>query len=191
MISALILSGGASTRMGRPKALLPLGKTTFVERLFTLFSHFAAETLILTGAHHREIAEALPGLVPYLVENPRHALGQFSSLQAGLARCREAERILFTPVDFAAIQTETIAALLAAPEHDVVKPRCEGRSGHPVLISRRAADALLAAPMTANAKAILSPLDALYLDVTDRGTIEDTDTPEDYERLLASWGPTA
>lgn len=173
--------------MGRPKALLPLGEETFLERLVRLFSAHVERCVVVTGAHHAEIVATLPNLAELLVENRHHALGQLSSLKTGLDQLPHAERVFFTPVDFASVLPGTLTQLLAAPPLEVVKPRCDGRSGHPVLIARHAIECLLEAPVEGNAKQILSSLPACYIDVADRGTIEDVDTPEDYSRLLDRW----
>lgn len=187
MTAGLVLAGGASRRMGQPKALLTLGGQTLVERMVHLFRMFCDRVWLVTGEHHSAITTAVPALDATIAFNSDHASGMFTSIQCGLRACAGADAVLFSPVDFAGISASTIASLFAAPPHAVVKPRWQGHSGHPVLLDREAITALLAAPATANAKQILSPLPALYVDVDDPGVAEDCDTPADYARLLARW----
>lgn len=191
MTHGIVLSGGASSRMGQPKALLRLGSETFVERLVGLFSQHCERVSIVTGAHHQEIAAALPHLSGALVFNAEHEAGMFSSLRRGLEAAGGAECVLFSPVDFAAVTAASVASLFDHPDVSVVKPRWSGHSGHPVLIDRKAIEALLRAPRDGNAKQVLAELPALYVDVDDEAVAQDCDTPEDYlkvVRLFEAWG---
>ncbi len=187
MIGGVVLAGGASSRMGRPKALLPLGVCSLAERVVNLFAPHCYETIIVTGAHDLEIRQGLPHLAATMVYNSNHALGMFSSLRVGLAHFPEATAILFSPVDFAAVRPSSVAALFSAPPSPLVKLRFQGCSGHPVLLRSQALAALRAAPLSANAKDLLSLVPALYVDVEDSAVAEDCDTPEDYRCLLDRW----
>lgn len=187
MISGIVLAGGASSRMGQPKALLPLGSTTMAERLIQIFNQFCTQTILITGAHHSQILNTLPHLSSHIVYNEDHAAGMFSSLRKGLAAASDADAILFIPVDFASVDPDSVAALFSVPAQPLVKPRFAGRSGHPILIRQPAIGALISAPSTANAKQILSQFTATYVDVDDPGVADDCDTPQDYARLLARW----
>ena len=95
--------------------------------------------------------------------------------------------MLFSPVDFAAVQHSTLQAIFAEKTNAVVKPRWRGESGHPVLIQAPAIHALRSGSPGENAKEILSRFDARYVDVEDRAVAEDCDTPEDYKNLLSWW----
>jgi molybdenum cofactor cytidylyltransferase len=191
MILGIVLAGGASSRMGQPKALLPLGGITMAERLLALFEPFCDRTVLVTGAHHSEISAALPHLAGQIVFNEGHSDGMFSSLRKGLSQQPDADAVLFSPVDYAAIAAESIACLFRASPTAIVKPRWQGHSGHPVLIRKPAIAALLAADPTANAKAILSTLPATYIDTDDSAVAQDCDTPADYEKILSSWRQSA
>ena len=113
--------------------------------------------------------------------------GMLSSLQVGLAEISTAERILFLPLDYPAIQPETIKKLCATPHVDVAMPRYLGRRGHPVLISQRVARQLQTLPATAAARDVIRSYNdtVLYVEVDDPGILIDVDTPEDYQRLVA------
>lgn len=187
MTCGIVLSGGASSRMGQPKALLELGGCSMAERLFRLFSEFCDPVWIVTGAQHDPIAAALAQYSKQLVFNENHEQGMLSSLRKGLAKCEHASSILFSPVDFAAVQRSTIQAIFDAERQTIVKPRWHGKSGHPVLIEAPAIEALRKAGPGENAKAILSRFEANYVEVEDRAVAEDCDSPEDYKNLLSWW----
>jgi CTP:molybdopterin cytidylyltransferase MocA len=61
MLAAIILAAGDSTRMGRPKALLPDPEgRPFVARLVRTFSAASIEqVIVVTGNLHAQIADAL------------------------------------------------------------------------------------------------------------------------------------
>jgi molybdopterin-guanine dinucleotide biosynthesis protein A len=48
-IAGLILAGGASRRMGTPKALLRFQNETFLDRLIRIFSTVASPVIVVLG----------------------------------------------------------------------------------------------------------------------------------------------
>jgi molybdopterin-guanine dinucleotide biosynthesis protein A len=51
--SAVVLAGGASSRMGSPKALLRFGRETLIERVVGRLKSIAAEVVVVSGPHLR------------------------------------------------------------------------------------------------------------------------------------------
>src|SRR5512136_849656 len=88
MVVGVVLAAGASSRMGRPKALLPIGDDTFVTRVCrTLLEAGLDDLVVVAGAEREAVAAELvrAGLTARVVENPRREEGQLSSVLAGLA----------------------------------------------------------------------------------------------------------
>src|SRR5580700_4489660 len=85
MLAAIILSGGASQRMGSPKALLPYQGRPFLEHLLDVTTHpkIGARRVVL-GAHAELIADAVRLAVNEVVINEDWEQGQLSSIQAGI-----------------------------------------------------------------------------------------------------------
>ena len=88
-VPGLVLAGGRSSRMGRPKALLPAGSETFVGRIARILRAGGAGPLVVVapGADlAARIGAALAGHEPppRVVVNPDPARGQLSSLVVGL-----------------------------------------------------------------------------------------------------------
>ena len=82
-----MLAAGMSTRMGRPKATLPLGGETFVGRIVKTFRAADVEEVVVVlggGASSLEAALRDEGVDARLIVNPDFERGQFSSVLAGL-----------------------------------------------------------------------------------------------------------
>ncbi|MCU0257181.1 MAG: nucleotidyltransferase family protein [Vicinamibacterales bacterium] len=196
LLPAILLSGGASTRMGSPKALLRAGARTFLERVATaLLDGGADEVVVVTGAHHPQIAaevDGWPASWPIrLVRNETPGADQLSSIQAGLALVDHpgADVALVALVDHPLVSAATVARLREAfgrTRAPVVRPRFLGRHGHPVVFGRETFEALRT-PWPDGAKSVLRRFEdrQIWIDVDDEGVVLDVDTPEDYERVRA------
>lgn len=89
-VVCLILAAGASTRMGQPKALLPWGDTTVLEHILGQVRMAGIpETILVTGAHHREILKATDPSICHIRYNDRWEEGMGTSLACGLGYARK------------------------------------------------------------------------------------------------------
>jgi CTP:molybdopterin cytidylyltransferase MocA len=199
VLTGLILTGGASTRMGSPKALLsdPEGRP-FILRIIDVFAAAARDRLdqivIVAGVHHDEIVTVLdasdPALPVRLVRNPDPARGQLSSIWSGLdAMSASTDGVLMTLVDVPMVAPATVRAVIDAwsrTRSPVVRPICDGRRGHPVIFDHAVVGELRAAPLDQGARVVVRAHwnDSVDVPVEDRGCLIDIDTPDDYERLL-------
>jgi molybdenum cofactor cytidylyltransferase len=203
--AGIILSAGASRRMGSPKALLDYRGETFVDRLIRVFSRSCDPVIVVAGVHADAIRERIDRRAR-LVINPDPDRGQLSSLQTALAEVpREAAGFLFTPVDCPTVQAETIAMLVfefhergrfhkgdefhkgGAHESGVsfVIPRYRGKRGHPVCARGSLIPEFLALPPTAETRAVVNAhADRIvYVDVDDPGVLADIDDLEAYRKI--------
>ncbi len=100
MISAVVLAAGASTRMGRPKLLLPLGGEPLVRRTVRLVCDAGFdEVLIVAGSHHAEILAAIDGLPVRHVLNPDYATGMGSSFRTAVTHLGDSAAAMFALAD--------------------------------------------------------------------------------------------
>lgn len=191
MISGILLAGGASTRMGRPKGLLEYRGVPFLR---------AVATALLTGGVEELVAVLNPG-VPGLPEvlpadtrvrwvaAPLASAGQLASLRTGLHAVSPAsEATLVALVDQPAVRPETVAALIQAFRETgapLLLPLREGRRGHPVCFARALYRDLLEAQEQEGARAVIRRHRALLREVVvdDPGIHQDVDSPEDLARL--------
>ncbi len=198
VIAGIVLAGGKSSRMGRPKALLPIGSSgdTFFDRVTsTLLDAGIEDVIVVVGANAEAIRAASrprPGV--RIVDNPHHDQGQLTSLLAGL-RVIDAARTtaaLMTLIDVPLVGGSTVRALIAAQrEHGapVVRPVSNGRHGHPVIFGRELFVELQRADPAHGAKPVVRAhaADMIEVPVDDEGAFTDIDTREDYDRFI---GPT-
>lgn len=176
--AAIILAGGASRRMGSPKALLTHRGRTFVDGLIKTFS-ICDQTIVVLGHDWERIQAGISNPATFVV-NPHPERGQLTSLQCGLQAVPDADAIFFTPVDYPVIRQSTVA-LLMSYAGSFAMPRYEGRRGHPALINRDLRQKLLAC--RTNARDVTRAHNPVYVDVDDPGILQDVDDPAAYARL--------
>ena len=193
--AAILLAAGASSRMGRPKPLLPFQGETFVDNQIALHCAFSAQVFVVLGHYANEIAAgANLSENAVLLINPEPERGQLSSLQCGLrALPAHIEAILIQPVDSPGVAPATLLAMCqawdnaAATPPDFVIPTHDGRRGHPVLMRTAIATELLALLDGATARDVIHAHrdSTLFVETADPAIHRDIDTPEDYEQLIA------
>src|SRR5688572_27050673 len=187
-ISAIVLAGGKSSRMGRPKALLPIGSTheTFLDRVTrTLIEAGLDDIVVVVGADAAAIrARSQPVVGVRIVDNPDFEQGQLSSLLVGLRAIDtpEVAAALVTLIDVPLISTATVRTLVETQiEHkaSIVRPVSNGRHGHPVIFSRELFPELQRADPSQGAKPVVHAhaADMIEVPVDDEGAFTDIDTP--------------
>jgi molybdenum cofactor cytidylyltransferase len=188
-IAGIILSAGASRRMGTPKALLELNGETFLDRLVRLLSGVASPVIVILGKDAEQIRGGIRrGSEARFVANPDPERGMLSSLQCGLeAVPPEAEAVIFTPVDHPNLESSTLEKLVNNLEAPVIVPTYRGAHGHPVVIARPLVAELLALPATAQASDVIHRYrsQTVYVPVDDAAVTKDIDDRADYAELLA------
>jgi molybdenum cofactor cytidylyltransferase len=190
-IAAIILSGGASRRMGTPKALLQFQNETFLDHLIRIFSRVCDPIIVVVGQHANQIQSGIErsGDVVF-TENPDPERGMLSSLQCGLSLVPvNADAAMFLPVDHPNIElstVETLAARFRADRAPVTVPTYRGEHGHPVCISSILIAELLALPLEAKASDVIHRhvTRTIYVAVSDSAVITDVDDPAAYADLL-------
>lgn len=186
---ALIPAAGLSSRMGRFKPLLPLGDSTFLDRIIdSMHEAGVGPVVVVTGWRSGEIAAHFAQRPDVqLVHNPDYAhTRMFDSIRLGLPLLKgQCDRFLVTPADVPLPLPDTLCQLLASPA-PFARPCCNGRCGHPAALDAGLIDALLAAPPGHSLKTALARLDVRPADlpVEDEAVLLDADTPADYGALL-------
>ena len=190
--AGVILAAGASTRMGRDKALLPWREGTFLSAAIRALQPATELVLVVAGANAASLEPIANAYAAFMVVNPEPQRGQFSSLQAGLQEVlnRGRDAAIVTLVDRPAAEPETIeqikTAFLSSDERIwAVAPEYGGKHGHPIVIGREMIEAFLRAPSGSNARDVEHGRQEhiRYLPVRDPLVVANVDTPEDFERI--------
>jgi len=191
MIVAVILSAGESSRMGRPKALLPIDGQTFIERIVGALKLGGVERVVVVlGFNADELRRQIGHLPVEILVNPDYRLGQLSSLQVAVRHLQadpECDGMMVHLVDHPYIDAQLVKLMLErfdGSKYSIAVPRHQGKRGHPVLFARALFGELLNAPMDKGAKAVVNAHreDTLELDTDDVGITLDIDTPELYRQ---------
>ncbi len=196
MIVAIILSAGESSRMGNPKALLPMGGVSFIERIVHGFRATKVDKIVVVLGHRAaELQKEIAQLPVTIVVNQDYAKGQLSSLNAAI-RSLEAKKstegvdgILVHLVDHPFINPALVDHMIDrfyASKKLIIVPRYKGRRGHPVIFSSRLFSELLSTPLEEGAKAVVHAHrdDTLEIETDYEGVTIDIDTPEEYRQFL-------
>jgi len=160
MLAAVILSGGPSSRMGSPKALLPYQGRPFLEHLLEIISRpeIGARRVVL-GADAESIAKAVPLKANEMIINAQWEKGQLSSIQAAVRKLPAGtDGMLVFLIDHPLISSALVGELIAQfykSKKPIVLPVYEGRRGHPVIFSASLYPELLRAPLETGARAVV------------------------------------
>jgi len=189
MLAAVILSGGSSSRMGSPKALLPYQGRPFLEHLLDISRHPKIGTRrIVLGAHAEPIAKAVALDPNEIVINDDWEKGQLSSLQAAIRSLPAGtDGLLLFLIDHPLITGELVDGLIQCfyeTRAPVVLPVFEGKRGHPVIFSAELYGELENAPVEVGARSVVwAHKDQMAeFPTTEEGCILNLNDPNTFER---------
>lgn len=180
--SLLVLAGGDSRRMGRPKAWLEVGDTTLlryvVERLAPAFSE-----VMVSFAEPEQLEEP----VPYrIVFDRKRSTGPLAGLEAGLLAARN-EVIFAVACDMPYVTQEVAQmAVAAARGCDAAIPRFDGRTEPVCGAYRRTALPFITGALNSGrlkTADIAGDLDVTWLESLDPAAFRSLNTPQDLERF--------
>jgi molybdenum cofactor cytidylyltransferase len=160
MLAAVILSGGASRRMGSPKALVPFQGRPFLEHLLEATQHpCIGVRRVVLGAHAEPIASAVHLNADEIVINEDWETGQLSSIHSAIRSLPPGtDGIVLCLIDHPLISNELVHELTETfyrSHKMIVLPVYEGRRGHPVIFSSNLYDELLKAPLETGARSVV------------------------------------
>ena len=196
-LGVVILAAGASTRMGRPKLLLPWHGTTILGHLLREWrSSLGAEQITVVCAEGNEALEIeldRLGIPPEdRVPNPHPETGMLDSIRLAAQWPGRLEAPTHWGIvlgDQPHLRRSTLERLIEfASEHpdQISQPGFNGRRRHPVILPRMLFGQLADSPAASLREFLRSVRNRLAVcEMVDPGLDIDIDTPEDYRRAVA------
>ena len=187
-VASVILAAGDSRRMGRPKALLPLGRKTFLQHIMDCHLTLGTDPWVVLGRQHRQIRSRLDLAGAHVLVNPDPDRGPLSSLILALETLDGYDGALVHPVDHPLVANSTLHALLRRHFRSpacILIPRHRGKRGHPVLFPQRFFGELKRAPLNQGARWVVRRRlsSQLLVPVVDAGVVTNVNRPEQLDRL--------
>lgn len=188
-VGVVVLAAGGSSRMGRPKQLLPFrGQSLIRHAIGTVMDTPFRPIVVVIGAAADRIIPELDGLPVARVENPNWELGPGTSVRAAVEAVEsdpEVEAAVFTLVDQPFISAFDIERLVEAHEATGRPMAAAGYAesvGVPALFARARFPELRSLPSAEGARRLLArrPDDVAVVPLPAAAI--DLDTPDDYSR---------
>jgi molybdenum cofactor cytidylyltransferase len=190
-VAVAVLAAGGSSRMGRPKQLLPFGGRSLLRHAAEVA--VAAEcgpVVVVLGAGADRLRQELDGLPVEVIVNSEWELGPGTSIRAAVETIEpntEVDAVVFLACDQPLVDAAHIRRLIAAREVTGLPTAASGYAGTlgvPALFARELFADLRALHPAAGAKQLLArQSDAVAVVPFPDGAI-DLDTPEDYQRWV-------
>jgi molybdenum cofactor cytidylyltransferase len=191
MLAAIILSGGASRRMGSPKALLFYQGRPFLEHLLDVVRHpkIGVRRVVL-GADAEPIAKEVNLAPDEIVINAEWEKGQLSSIQAALRSLPpQTDGIILLLIDHPLISSALVGELVESfysSGKSIVLPVYEGRRGHPVIFSSPLYQELMNAPLETGARSVVweHAAEVQIVQTNEEGCVLNLNDPDTMLRAL-------
>lgn len=193
----ILLAAGASTRMGRPKQLLPMygGRPLLRHVVESALAEPVSPTIVVLGANAAEIAPCLHGLPVRIMVNSTWTEGMGSSLRCGLeallASAPSIQNVIVALADQPDLPAGHLAKLIAAQRasgRSITASEFEGVRGPPVLFTAKFFPELRALAGEAGARSLLQ-IHAREVETVPLLGARDLDTPADYSHYLEQHSP--
>jgi molybdenum cofactor cytidylyltransferase len=195
--AGVVPSSGASTRMGRAKALLEVEGRTFLRRTIRSLAEGGCDPVLVVVAEGEErLASEASAAGAVVLYNPDPGEGPITSLRIALSALDgSVEGVAYLPVDHPMVGAETVRTLLRAARSEAATltvPLYHSTRGHPAIFGEALFDELLDPTLEGGARTVVHRhlTEARLVDVQDEGVVLDIDTPAAYEAVLAGEFPS-
>jgi molybdopterin-guanine dinucleotide biosynthesis protein A len=196
-VGGIILCGGKSSRMGRPKANLPFGPELMLQRVVRLLGQIV-DPLVVVAAGHQELPPLSPEI--HVVRDRREGRGPLEGLYAGLeALLGRADAAYATSCDVPLLVPQFVQMMLQRlDDHHIAVP-VDGEFHHPLAAVYRAdvlpeiqlllaADRLRPRFLFERVRTCRVPVEELRAVDPDLQTLSNLNTPDDYLAALRHAG---
>jgi molybdenum cofactor cytidylyltransferase len=188
IVTGLVLAAGSSSRLGRPKQLLPYRGTTLLEATLASARQCHFHQLIVTlGGAGDQVRAAVDLSNVEVVDNPEFGTGCGSSISAAISRVDDrSDGLVLMLGDQPGVAPDTVGRLIAeAGTSPLAVCRYADARGHPFWFARSVFDDLVALHGDKAVWKLLESGRHPVAEVAIDGPVPiDVDTWDDYEALL-------
>ena len=191
MVSVILLAAGESKRMGKPKLLLPFGKSTILEQTIdNLLSSEVGEVIVVVGYRAQEMIKAIADRPVKVAVNPLYPQGMSTSILTGLNLVdSKAQRLMVTLADQPLINNKVFNQLVEeslAADKGITIPIYRGKRGNPIIFSTKYKEELLSLKGDVGGRQIIKqhPDDILEVAIDSESINIDIDTLANYYSCL-------
>jgi len=192
MTICLLLAAGSSSRMGKPKMLLPYNGKTFLQKIVDEIQKLDnALLLVITGCYHSLLNKILTKQHIAFVQCEDWEQGMGASIQTGinyvLQHYTNADNIIILVCDQPYISSGLLQEMIdttRSTSKGIIACAYAGTTGTPVLFDKKYFSELAMLDGQQGAKKILQQFAADVSPIMFPEGIIDIDNPEDYERFM-------
>jgi len=191
-VTAIILAAGGSRRLGRPKQLLVRDGETLVARAIRIVIEAgAAPVLVVLGAEHDAIQNAIGAGGPVIVANEDWQQGMSTSISAGMRALAqhspESQGVLLLGCDQPRLNVDHLRELIRAFDAQsgevIAASAYAGTQGAPAIFPRAAFPKLLDLRGDKGARALIADAPCSVVAVPFEGGEIDIDSPQDLAQI--------
>jgi molybdenum cofactor cytidylyltransferase len=192
--AGVILAAGGSQRLGIPKQLLPWEGEPYIIRVIkSAIAAGLSPVVVVTGADHEVIEDALQGYPVTICYNPDWEEGQSTSMKIGVNAVPEnCDGCVFLLSDQPQISPILVRQLLerrALTLSSVIAPMVDERRGNPVFFGRETFESLMSISGDQGGRAIFNQYQISWVTWIDRRMQIDVDHLSDEDSLQKAYYP--
>ena len=187
----LVLAAGSSSRLGRPKQLLPFRGTTLLGHTVSAAVSTGYTTLVVAGSGEEDVTLALAGIGCEVISNPGWEEGIASSIRTGISyilhRYEMPVEVMLMVCDQPFVEKSHLLSLLEKKQNSgkkIIASSYNGTLGTPVLFDAVLFPELLQLTGNEGAKKIIMKEPQRVASVAFPLGGIDIDTQEDLQRYL-------
>lgn len=188
----MVLAAGNSSRMGKPKQLLPVNEKTLLNHtLDQCLESKASLVIVVLGSNFQLISDTITSNHVHILNNARWQQGMGSSISCAvhylISNCNDIDAVLFTLSDQPLVTVNNYNELInkyIADSNNIICSRYNEQMGVPAIFDKKYFGDLEKLDGQLGAKELIKK-NLKTVDSLDMGEcLIDVDTPEDYYRYI-------